>query len=142
MVTNELTTLAILPSQKFYSGMITLLDNIPSGIYIPAKEFAGLFVEDILDPERMGFHPDILRNRIISMDNSSIDYAIEFILENYDCLHERLLGDVKKTLPFLLTHSFTLKDLALLYGSHSLALRIAENENKSISVPFATPSRL
>lgn len=140
---NEKTmTLAVLPSYGFYSGMGAVLDNLPRNLWIAPRDFASLFVEDILYPANMNLHPDVLRGRMISPENASIDYAVEFILENYDCLHQRLVRDIKKTLPFLLTKPYTLENLFLFQGSYSLALRIAENDNQSFSLPFATTNNL
>lgn len=130
--------LAVLPCKTFYSGMGAIIDNLPKSTWVSPKEFSSLFVEDILQPMEMVMHPDILRNRIVSSDSASIDYAVELILENYDCLHRRLLREFEKTLPFLLTDSYTLENLFLYTGSHSLALRIEEHENKSSFLPFTS----
>ncbi len=138
MVTKPPSVLAVLPCRTFYSGMGAILDNFPKSAWVTPREFSSLFVEDILQPLGMVMHPDILRNRIVSSDSASIDYAVELILENYDCLHRRLLREFEKTLPFLLTDSYTLENLFLYTGSHSLALRIEEHENKSSLLPYTS----
>jgi len=141
-VKNKNATLVVLPCQSFYSGLSTLLDNMPRDVWIKARDLSSLFVEDILEPEKMAMHPEVLKGFFIASDPGLLEYGMEIILENYDCLHTRLYREMEKVHPFLLEKRYHLENLFLYTGSYSLGLRIEEHENKSSYFPCTTPFNL
>ena len=129
--------LAVLQSPRFYSGISTLFDNIPKTVHVQTGALESFFVEDIITPGSIST-TDLIQYAFSSPHYSDLDLTVDIVLENYLYLHDILLRDTKKQLPFILTGDFSLEHLHRLPGSYSFALRIIKDENKTpglVSLP-------